>query len=212
MEFFLAWLVLASVQLAAVISPGPAFALTIRNAIAYNRRVGIMTSIGLGIGVAVHVLLVLGGLATVLSQSVMLFTTIKYLGAAYLIFIGVKSLMSKKQTANPETAPAATPKNKTMSDFKAIRTGALTNILNPKAIVFFTALFTQFVDPHTSWQVLTLYGGTSVFFEIAWFSGVTLVLTNPALKAKFISISHWIERICGGLLMALGVRLALSKI
>lgn len=209
MEFFLAWLILASVQFAATISPGPAFAVAVRNALAYDRTTGIYTAIGLGIGVAIHVMLVLGGLATILSQSVWLFNAIKYAGAAYLIYIGIKAIKTKKQLSFPSESDIEKPAKKTITRFKALQIGVLTNLLNPKAIVFFTALFTQFVAPGTSMELLALYGGTSVIIEIAWFSLVALILTNPKVKAKFMGIAHWIERVCGGMLVALGIRLTL---
>jgi threonine/homoserine/homoserine lactone efflux protein len=211
MEFFLPWLLLASVNLAAVISPGPAFALTVRNAIVYNRRTGLMTAIGLGMGVGVIVAIVLGGFAIILTQSALLYDIVRYAGAAYLVYIGGKALMTKK----PEplvNGEINAPKGKSLSDFAAWRTGFLTNITNPKGMVFFTAIFTQFVSPDTPWQILVLYGLTAIVLETGWFSIVTCVLTHARIKQRFLGVSHWIERACGGLLVALGVRLALSKI
>ena len=87
----------------------------------------------------------------------------------------------------------------------------MTNVLNPKAVIFFTAVYTQFIDLHTPWQVHVLYGMTSVVIEFLWFAGVAVVLTNPLIKQKFMGVVHWIERSCGGLMIALGVKLALSK-
>lgn len=211
MDFFLKWLLYASVNATATISPGPAFAMTLRNAIAYDRRTALLTVLGLGLGVGAHMLLVLGGLAVVLSQSILLFNIIKYGGAAYLVYIGFKALRSKKRTADTSTdiQPKATD---SLSVFHAIRMGFLTNLLNPKAVIFFTAIITQFVDPDAGLGTLVLYGLTSVGLEIIWFSMLVLFLTHTKIKARFMSISHWIERLCGGLLIALGIRLALSKI
>ena len=214
MEFFIAWLILASVHLAATMSPGPAFAVAVRNSLAYGRRAGILTAIGLGLGLTGHVVLTLCGIAVVISQSVLLFNLIKYAGAAYLIYMGVKALMARKTIeGDDEKNPLDTkPKNKAISDLKALQIGFLTNMLNPKAVLFFTAIFSQFIAPETPWPVLTLYGMTSVIIEAGWFSGLAIVLTNTHVKARISGFVHWIERICGGLFIALGVRLALSKI
>lgn len=207
------WLLLTSINLAAVISPGPAFAMTVRNAIAYNRRAGIFTALGLGAGVGVIVALVLCGFAAVISQSVLLFNLIKYCGAAYLIYIGVKALFARKavHVVESDSEPQIAV-SRTLSDFNAFRMGLITNLCNPKGIVFFTAVYAQFILPHTPLEVMVLYNATAIVLEAGWFSLVTIVLTNPLIKNKFMNAAHWVERLCGGLMVALGVRLAFSKI
>ncbi|MCB1650451.1 MAG: LysE family transporter [Alphaproteobacteria bacterium] len=210
MDFFLLWLIFASVQLAATMSPGPAFIVATRNAMMYGRRAGVYTALGLGLGVGAHVVFVLCGLAVVLSQSVLLFNIIKYAGAAYLIFIGAKALLHGGKAAEIQTMQVGGQKS--LSVFKAVKHGFLTNLLNPKAVIFFGAIFTQFLQPGMSSGVLVLYGTTSVMVEILWFSGLSIVLTHAKVRARFTAISGWFDRVCGGLLMALGVRLALSKL
>lgn len=210
-EIFIAWLLFAAVQLAATMSPGPAFAVAVRNAMAYGRRGGVFTALGFGVGIGVHVVFVLCGLAVILSQSVVVFNVIKYVGAAYLIYIGAKALMMKKAKSDHALENVSDKRLETISAFKAFQIGFWTNVLNPKAVVFFSAVFTQFIQPGSPVEILVLYGATSIFIEMAWFSGLSVVLTTPKVKAVFVSIGHWIERACGGLLVLLGVRLALSK-
>lgn len=213
MDILAKWLLLASVQTAATLSPGPAFAISVRNALAYDRRTGVFTAIGLGAGVGAHVLFVLCGIAVVIAQSVMLFNLIKYAGAAYLIFIGAKAIFARKrEDSEPLEEKLDIPKaKKSLSSFGAFRIGFLTNLLNPKAVVFFTAVFSQFISPETSYEVMGLYFLTCVMIETIWFSIVSIVLTNPLIKAKFLNLAHWVERVCGGLLIALGVKLATNK-
>ena len=210
MEFFLKWLAMASVQLAATMSPGPAFVVSVRNAVAYDRRAAIFTSLGLALGVGAHVVFVLAGIAFIIAKSVFLYNFIKYAGAAYLIYIGIKSLRARKKIL-ADTQQTETKKQETLTAMQAVRIGFLTNLLNPKAVLFFTAVYTQFIDIHTPWQTHVLYGSTSMAIEFLWFAGVAVVLTNPAIKQKFLGVVHWIERTCGGLMIALGVKLALSK-
>ena len=214
MEFFLKWLLMASVQGAATISPGPAFVVAVRNAMAYDHRTGIFTAFGLGLGVAVRVLVVLCGLAVLLQHYTFVFDVIRYAGAAYLIYIGGKAILltKRRDKAAPGDAIPDVPQAREMiSGRKALSVGFFTNLLNPKAVVFFTAVFTQFIGPGTPVSVMMLYGLTSVVIEIAWFSGVAVVLTDRRIKERFLGIVHWVERTCGGLMIGLGVKLAFSR-
>ena len=212
MELFLKWALMASVQLAATMSPGPAFVVSVRNSMAYNRSVGVFTALGLSLGVAAHVVFVLAGISFIIAQSVFLFNFIKYAGAAYLFYIGVKALFfSKKRENGAEKNDDTSNRKGDMSVRKAIVNGFLTNLLNPKAVVFFTAVYTQFISIDTPFFMHMAYGLTSIFIEFLWFAGVAVVLTNPRVKAKFMRVMHWIERGCGGLMIGLGVKLAFTK-
>ncbi len=211
MELFLSWLLMASVQTAAAISPGPAFAMILRNAIIYDKKTGVMTAIGLGLGIATHVTLVLCGIAVILSQSAFLFDAVKYIGAAYLIYIGIKAIATAKPAKSTQNNETVLFEQKIMTPFQAIRMGFLTNLLNPKAIVFFTAVFTQFITPETPGFMQVIFGITAVIIETLWFSSLALFLGDVRIKSRFMAVAHWVDRVCGGLLLALGVRLALSK-
>jgi RhtB (resistance to homoserine/threonine) family protein len=212
MEIFAKWMLVALVQTAATMSPGPAFALTVRNAMVYDRQSGIYTAVGLGLGIAVHIALVLGGISVVISKSVFLFNLIKYAGAAYLIYIGIKALvLATKKPAGNESSTLSGAARQSMSVAAALRAGFLTNLLNPKAVVFFTAVYSQFISIDTAWHILLLYGATSILIEITWFSFVVLFLTHARIRTTFLKFSVWIERICGGLLLLLGLRIALTK-
>lgn len=210
--YFWTWFALAGVQLAVTMAPGPAFVMAVRNALAYGRRAGFFTSIGLGVGVGFHATLVLCGLAYVISKSIFVYSMIKYVGAAYLFYMGVKALRTKKsEPVDVDDIIQDVPVAKQMSPSKAVFCGFLTNALNPKAVLFFTAVFTQFITVDTPQTVQILFGLTSVAIEILWFAGFTAFLTNPQIKKKFMSVIHWIERGCGGLMIALGLKLALTK-
>ncbi len=91
--FFVSWLFVASVQLMATMSPGPAFVVAVRNALTYDRKAGILTAFGLSLGVLVHIIFVLCGISFIISKSVFLFSLIKYAGATYLFYIGVRAIL-----------------------------------------------------------------------------------------------------------------------
>ena len=208
MEFFLAWMVFLIVDIAAAMSPGPAFVALVRNAMAHDRKIGVATALGLALGVAIHVTLVLGGIALVVTQSVLLFNVIKYGGAGYLIYVGVKALRTGGKRVVVETDEENV---QCITVLQAVFQGFWTNLLNPKAVVFFTAVFAQFIHPSMSFSAQMLYGCTPVFVEFLWFSGLAIILTNMSIKRRFMNVIHWVERLCGGLMIGLGVKLALFK-
>lgn len=208
-------MVFALVQAAATISPGPAFIAAVRSSISYDRKTGIAVAFGLGAGVGVHVLFVLAGISLIIKQSVYLFGFIRLVGAIYLISVGIKALFFSKKSSpssnvsNQELVQPLAAQNRNF--IGAFLHGVLTNLLNPKAIIFFTAVYTQFVGLDTPLDTQLLYGLISVLIETLWFCFVVVVLTEPRIKDRFLRIVHWIEYTCGGLMIGLGLKLALSK-
>ncbi len=208
MEFFSEWLIIVGLMLVGAAAPGPDFVLAIRNSLVYSRKTGLMTALGFGLGVCVHATYCIFGIAAVISQSIMLFNLIKYTGAAYLVYVGVKALTSKgyKEAQGEDLAHRTD-----IHWSKALAMGFMTNVLNPKATMFFFALFTQVIDPHTPLAVLVVFGATCAIVVTGWFSFVAIVLTNKHVRGKFLGFSKLIDRICGGAMIAMGLRLALAK-
>ncbi len=189
-EFFLNWLLLVGVFAVALASPGPDFVMAVRNSVMYSRRAGIMTAIGFGLGVAIHVAYCLGGLAIIIAKSVLLFTILKFIGAGYLFYVGYKALKSK----GFEGEVGAEKKKLVMSDYMALRSGFITNLFNPKATMFFLALFTQVMNPNVALPIQLMYGLTIVSMTMLWFMIVATVLTTPAIRNRFIHFSKWLDR------------------
>jgi RhtB (resistance to homoserine/threonine) family protein len=201
------WVTVLVIGCLAVISPGPNLAIILRNSLVYSRRAGVYTALGLAAGNLIHATYCLIGIGVIITQSILLFNTVKYLGAAYLIYIGIKSLQAQKHTDTPTTQPVA----RAMSRTVAVRTGFLTNLLNPKVTLFFLALFTQIIRPATPLPAQVVYGLTMVELEFGWFALVAVLISQSAIKDRFLAISHWIERTTGVVLIALGIRVALSR-
>jgi len=206
--FWLNWLLLAGVFFLAVISPGPDFVVAVKNAIMGSRKIGVMTALGFAVGVCVHTGYTLIGLATIIAQSVLVFNLIKYVGAAYLLYMGIKALRSKGFEM-VQDALGANPV--LMTPLQAFYNGLLTNILNPKATLFFLAVFSQFITPETPMIVQVGYAATCAIICFLWFTAVSFVLTDWLIKQRFLRFSKTIDRLCGGFLIALSVKLALSK-
>lgn len=199
------FLLVAGIHLLAVMSPGPDFAMVLRNALVYSHRVGVLAAVGLACGILLHVTYSLLGIGLIISKSILLFDTIKLLGAAYLIYVGFKSLFSK--TPQNDQLQVVHEKQE-LGTFQAIKMGSLTNALNPKATLFFLALFTQVISPTTPLGIKMLYGAEMSLATFAWFAFVALILTHRHVNKVFGRIRHKLERVFGAVLIALGIKVA----
>ena len=207
-DFIVNWAILVGVFTIALASPGPDFVIAVRNSIQQSRRIGIITAFGFAAGVSVHVTYCLMGLATVIAQSIILFNILKFIGAGYLFYVGISALRSQGFSMDESPDMATAPR---MTALQAFRSGFITNLFNPKATLFFMALFTQILSPQIPVWTSVVYGITCVAVTALWFTIVATVLTTPVVRAQFLKCSKWIDRVCGGVLIALGIRLALTK-
>jgi RhtB (resistance to homoserine/threonine) family protein len=206
MEYLPEFLTVATLHLLAVISPGPDFAMALKNSISYNRKIGIATAVGIGTAILIHVAYSIIGIGFIISQSVILYSIIKYLGAGYLIFIGYKALRSKKKTINVQYEKKEAP---TLQ--KAFQIGFLTNALNPKATLFFFSLFTQVISPTTPLIIQSLYGIEMAFMTALWFTIVATIITHQKIQSKFSKVQHHTEKVFGALLILIGIKVATSE-
>ncbi|MEK7184974.1 MAG: LysE family transporter, partial [Patescibacteria group bacterium] len=165
-------LTIAIVHLFAVMSPGPDFAMVTRNSLIYSRKIAVYTSLGIALGISIHVTYSLLGIGFIISKSIFLFNLIKYIGATYLIYIGYKSLKARPAEKNEDNSitPLSMLLKKEISIKSAIWSGFLTNVLNPKATLFFLALFTQVINPMTPKFIQMLYGIEMMLITFLWFS------------------------------------------
>ncbi len=215
--FLSQFLTIALIHLLAVISPGPDFAMVTRNSLIYSRKSGIYTSLGLALGIMVHVTYCLLGIGLIISKSIILFNVMKYVGAGYLIYIGYKSLRSKPQKIEAVGKSVETlsesfkkPANN-LSRIASIRSGFLTNVFNPKVTLFMLALFTQVIDPNTPKLIVAVYGLEMISMTFAWFAIVSVFFSNEKIKSRVTKYQHYIERVTGGVLIALGIKVALAS-
>ena len=208
MNYLQQFLIIASIHLLAVMSPGPDFVMIVKNSLLYSKKSGVLTALGLALGICVHIGYCLLGIGLVIAKSIILFSTIKFIGAGYLIFIGYKSLRAKASKIDIESSPRL---NLHMSTLSAIKQGFLTNVFNPKATLFFLAIFTQVIDPKTPLYIELVYGLEMAFATFAWFALVATILSAPKIKFKFQKIQSKIEKVSGAVMILFGIKLALSK-
>lgn len=194
-------------HLLALISPGPDFFMAVNNSLKYSRKTGIWTAVGFGLGISVHILYCVAGLAYIISQSILVFSLIKFLGAGYLIYIGYKSFFSKSEEIDVKKQH----KQKDISPLIAIKTGLLTNILNPKATLFFLSLFTLMISPETQTYVLWIVSSIMVLNTILWFSLVSMFFTHKKIYTIYSRFQAKINKTFGGILILIGIKVALSK-
>ncbi len=188
----------------ALLSPGPDFAMILKQSVQYGKKTSIYTSIGLGIGVSVHVTYSILGIGFIISKSIVLFSIIKILGALYLIYIGYKSIKSKGFKLENTKAG----KIHTMANGKSFIMGFLCNILNPKAALFFISLFTVVVNVDTPVYMQTLYGVFAILATIFWFSTLSLILSQNRVRRFFNIFGIWFDRFIGIVLISLGLKIA----
>ena len=195
----------AFINLIAAISPGPDFVMCVRNSLIYSRKVGIYTGIGISLGLVVHIFYSAVGIALIISKSAILFSIIKYLGAGYLAYMGISSILAKKSALNINEAHQVIE----ISVFQAIKTGFLTNILNPKASIFFLGLFTLVIGSKTPAYILVIITAIIITTAIVWFSIVAILFSQKRIKEYFKKTEKVLNYILGGLLILLSIKIAL---
>ncbi|MDP3143163.1 MAG: LysE family transporter [Candidatus Omnitrophota bacterium] len=203
---FADWLTVFVVGWFVIITPGPNMAIVFRNSLIYSRQAGVATAAGLAVGNLVHITYCLLGIGVLISQSIMLFNIVKLAGAAYLIYLGIRSLQAQPRTVDVDKNVLPD-----LNALAAIRTGFLTDLLNPKATFFFLALFTQIIRPETTISARIGYGLTIVVLEFILLAGLACVIGQSCIRRQFNAVSHWIERVTGVVLIGLGVRVAFAR-
>lgn len=185
------------------ISPGSDFVMVSRNSIFYGRKSGWYSAIGISLAIWVHVAYSIAGLAVIILNSVFLFSVLKYLGAAYLIYIGWKTFSSKSIITVDKQKEV-----QKISNFSSFKMGFVSNVLNPKTTIFFLSVFTQVVTPETPIWIQLIYGLIISIAHLVWFILVSYMFTHPALVKKFNKSKSLIEKLIGTVLIAFGVKVA----
>lgn len=210
-SYWLEFSAVAVTHLIAVASPGPDFAIVLRQSVAHGRRTAILTSLGIGTAILLHVGYSLLGLGLLIQGSARWFAVVKYAGAAYLAWLGVQSLRAGPRAAADlpggpgAEGPAARPTARA-----AFTTGFLTNALNPKATLFFISLFVLVVSPQTPKPVQAAYGLWMAGATMAWFVLVSVVFTRVDVRRRFLRHGHWIDRALGVVFLAFALSLLLA--
>ena len=196
-------LAFAAFSLLLAITPGPDFALVTRNALAFGRRGALFTCAGLTAGVAVWVIASAVGLAVVLERSAVLNTIVRVAGAAYLTYLGLRTLWASRRAPAALDVATAPPTSR-----KRIWTqGMLSSALNPKLGAFFVSVLPQFVDPHAALAQSLLLGSIFLVIGIAWMTVYGLSVSRLRDTLMSARVRQWMARITGVALLGFGAKL-----
>ena len=204
-QYWLEFLTIASVHLLAVASPGPDFAIVLKHSISFGRRAAIITSIGIGVGILIHVGYSLLGIGIVIKTTPVLFQVFSYIAAMYLLYLGLGAIRSSasKHLNSVEF-------KKTMhiiSDNKAFMVGFLTNGLNPKATLFFLSVFAVAVSPDTPNAIKLGYGLYLAVATGIWFCVLSSFLSSKKVRLYIGEKGYWFDRVMGIVLILLAIKL-----
>lgn len=194
----------AGFSLLLAVTPGPDFALVTRNALAFGRRGALLTAAGLTAGVALWVLASAVGLAVVLERSSALYTVVRLAGAAYLAYLGVRTLWASRHAPPPLDVTSARP----ASSPRIWSQGMLSASLNPKLGVFFVSVLPQFVDPHGPVLAESLVLGIIfLVIGIAWMTAYGLSVSHLRDTLLSARVRQWLARATGVALLGFSAKL-----
>jgi len=196
---FLAFLGVSAVV---IVTPGQDTALTIRNTLLGGRRNGVFTAVGVSAGQAVWALATSAGIAAVLQKSEPAFVAVKLAGAAYLVFLGLQTLVPalRSRASTPKAAPRGRP----------LRQGFVSNLGNPKMAIFFTSLLPQFATG-PSFTALLLLGVVFCLMTLAWLTAYAFAVAKAGDFLRRTRVRRALDAVTGAVLVALGLRLATER-
>jgi threonine/homoserine/homoserine lactone efflux protein len=192
--------------LVGVVSPGPSFVLVARTAVAVSRRDGLAAALGMGLGGALFGTLALFGLAAVLAQAGWLYVVLKIAGGAYLVYLGI-SIWRGAGTpiAVPEDGrpPAARPA-------RSFSLGLATQVSNPKTAIVYASVFAALMPAEPPLWFIAVLPPLLFLVEAGWYAVVALAFSAGRPRAAYLRAKAWIDRLAGGVMGALGLRLILD--
>jgi RhtB (resistance to homoserine/threonine) family protein len=193
-----------------IILPGPDTAIATKNTLTVGRSGGLKTALGTCCALLIHTSAAVLGLSAIIVKSALLFSVFKYVGAVYLIYLGVKTLWSLKK--REEAASVEMNTDKQFENTSCFKQGFLTNILNPKVAVFFLTFLPQFVDPGSNTFIpFLIMGITYTVLTCIWFILYVYLINQISAFMKRPKAQNMIEGITGTILIGFGIKLALEK-
>lgn len=198
------WLALAAICVMGAISPGPSLALIIRNTVQGGQGHGVATALGHGLGVGIYALITALGLAILITQNPLLFDLIRYGGAAFLAWLGIKALLARPAGGEAGKEEGHPPRGR-----QGAFEGFMVAFLNPQLAIFFIALFSQFVHADTGWREGGIMMLTAGGIDALWYVLVALVLSRGPVLAWLKAKSTVIDKVSGLVLLGLALKVVI---
>ncbi len=211
MPYLHEFLIIVAIHFLAVASPGPDFAVVLKQSVRYGRRSAVFTSFGIGTGILLHVAYSLVGIGILIASSEFLFTILKFVAAGYFCYLAWHGLRAKAPLKQDDFNSLNNNKDHP-TDRSAFLTGFLVNGLNVKATLFFVSLFSMVISTNTPFVIKLGYGLYMALATAAWFCSVSYLLSIGKFRQLLIKKSFWLERIMGLVLLILAIQLLLSNI
>jgi threonine/homoserine/homoserine lactone efflux protein len=205
---FLAFLAVAALL---IVTPGPDTALVTRNALLAGRPAASFTTLGIALGSIVWAVASVLGIAVLLESSVIAFTLFKFLGGAYLVYLGLRSLIASFRDGKRADKPASEPQPGELAGSAAFRQGILSNLLNPKAGAIFATVLPQFISPGDSPIRLCLMMLAYEAILLIWLNLYGYLISRAGQSRAGARVRTFLSRITGAVLVALGVRLVFER-
>jgi len=199
------WLSFVVICVMGALSPGPSLAIVIKNTLAGGTPQGYATAISHGLGVALYAAITATGIAVIIVQSPLIFSIIQYSGAVFLLYLGIKSLLSKK--VNHVFSDKDEQEKVRVNGW---RDGFLIAFLNPKLAIFFLALFSQFLTGDASNEQKVIMTATVGSIDALWYCLVTFTLSRGNIINKLRANSHIVDKVTGSFLILLAARVVIS--
>ncbi|MFQ2855192.1 LysE family translocator [Aeromonas caviae] len=198
------WLALSAICVMGAISPGPSLALIIRNTVQGGQGHGVATALGHGLGVGIYALITALGLAILITQTPLLFDLIRYGGAAFLAWLGIKALLARPAGGEAGKEEGHPPRGR-----QGAFEGFMVAFLNPQLAIFFIALFSQFVHADTGWREGGIMMLTAGGIDALWYVLVALVLSRGPVLAWLKAKSTVIDKVSGLVLLGLALKVVI---
>lgn len=204
MDFWHGFWLIGGIHVLAAMSPGPDFILVSQQTLSRGRLAGLVCALGVALGLGVHIAYSVLGLAVIIARNSWLLTGVRIVGGAYLIWLGIQGLRARArgEVVELQAQPAAA----TEGMGRTLWRGFLCNVLNPKAPVYFVSVFSVVLSQSMpSWQ-LAVYGVWMMVLQFGWFGVVAFLLSLPSVNRRFQRAGHWVDRVLGGVMVALGIK------
>ena len=207
MDILLPVTTVMSLHILVLISPGPNFLISAKHGLSYSRHVQLATSTGIATGTLIFTTLGFLGLSAIISQSVTIYTLLKFVGAGYLIYFGLKSFVAEPKAVHVDST---TTQVEGLSHTHAYRIGLLTMLSNPKAPIFFLALFTSVISPDTPLIAKLMIIVVTPCLSWCWYMIVATFFSLNQFQRLYARFQRPVNRLFGSLMITLGISIALS--